>query len=88
MFRISGRRPPATLDDVTIERLLDGGAIDDLPDALQPLGEVLAAASGSPRPEELEGATAAAASFITARAAATHATRRTRSISEIGRAHV
>ena len=80
MFRISGRRPPTTLDGVTIERLLDGGAIDDLPDALRPLGEVLAAASGVPRPGELEGATAAAASFITARAAASNVARRSRSI--------
>ena len=80
MFRISGRRPPITLDDVTIERLLDGGAIDDLPDALRPLGEVLAAATSAPSPQELEGSTAAAASFVTARAAAGHTPRRTRSI--------
>jgi hypothetical protein len=80
MFRISGRRPPVTLDDATIERLLDGGAIDDLPDALRPLGEVLAAATSAPSPQELEGSTAAAASFVTARAAAGHTPRRTRSI--------
>ena len=80
MFRISGRRPPVTLDDVAIERLLDGGAIDHLPDALRPLGEVLAAATGAPSPQELEGSTAVAASFVTARAAAGHTPRRTRSI--------
>jgi hypothetical protein len=80
MFRISGRRPPTRLDDVTIERWLDGGSIDDLPDALRPLGEVLAAATNAPSPAELEGSTAAAASFVTARAAAGRSRRRARTV--------
>jgi hypothetical protein len=80
MFRISGRRPPATLDDATIEHLFDGGSIDDLPDALRPLGEVLAAATSAPTPEELDGSTTAAASFVIARASAGLKPRRTHSV--------
>jgi hypothetical protein len=75
MFRISGRRPPTAPDEATIERVLDGAPIDDLPDALRPLGEVLAAATSAPGPAELEGSTAAAAAFVTARAAAGRARR-------------
>src|SRR4051795_8809765 len=75
MFRYRVCPPSPPLDDATAERLLTGAPLDDLPATYRPLGELLAAASGPPRPHELRGSTAAAAGVVAAHAAA-HGSRR------------
>jgi hypothetical protein len=80
MFRNRVRPPTPPLDDVTAERLLRGGPIDDLPDAFQPLGQLLADASGPATADELDGSAAAAAEFVTAHHTATKPRSRTWSL--------
>ncbi len=80
MSWISGPRPTTTFDLTASEHLLDRGPFDGLPDAERRLGELLAAAARAATPEELEGATAAAAAFLTGRAAVGHGLRRTRTV--------
>ena len=78
MFRYRVRPPTPLLDEAAAERLLSGAPIDDLPDTFQPLGELLAAASGPPTPDELDGSAAAAAAFVAAHHAANRTLPRTR----------
>src|SRR3954452_23503511 len=80
MFRYRACPPSPPLDDATAERLLTGAPLDDLPATYRPLGELLAAASGPPRPHELRGSTAAAAGVVAAHAAANGSRRRHRSM--------
>jgi hypothetical protein len=69
MFRRPGSCPDPPLDAATLERLLSGGAIDDLPDAYRALGCSLAAAAAPACADELAGEAAAeaAAAFVAAR---------------------
>jgi hypothetical protein len=69
MFRHRVRPPLPPLDEVTAERLLRGAPIEDLPDAYQPLGQLLADARRPATDAELEGSAAAAATFVAAQAA-------------------
>jgi hypothetical protein len=66
MFRNRVRPPTPPLDEVTAERLLRGAPIDDLPEAYQPLGQLLADARRPGTEGELAGSAAAAASFVAA----------------------
>src|SRR3954447_25125969 len=72
--------PSPPLDDATAERLLTGAPLDDLPATYRPLGELLAAASGPPRPHELRGSPGARGGFRAPPAAANGSPRRHRSM--------
>jgi hypothetical protein len=76
MFRNRVRPPTPPLDEVTAERLLRGAPIEDLPEAYQPLGQLLADTRRPATDTELAGSAAAAAMFVTAHSAANGARRR------------
>ena len=80
MFRNRVRPPTPPLDEVTAERLLRGAPIEDLPEAYQPLGELLADARRPATDAELAGSAAAAAAFVAAHDAANRPRRRVRSL--------
>jgi hypothetical protein len=80
MSRHRIRPPSPTLDETTAERLLDGVPIEDLPDAFQALGRLLADANHPACGDELDGSAAAAAAFVAAHDAAKKPRRRTRTM--------
>jgi hypothetical protein len=80
MFRNRVRPPTPPLDEVTAERLLRGAPIDDLPEAYQPLGKLLADTRRPGTHGELAGSAAAAAMFVAAHSAATSSRRRVWSV--------
>jgi hypothetical protein len=71
MFRHRARPPLPPLDEATVDRLLDGAPIAELPEAYQPLGQLLADARSPALEQELDGSAAAAATFVAVRAAET-----------------
>ena len=80
MFRNRVIPPTPPLDEVTAERLLSGAPIDDLPEAYQPLGQLLADARRPGTDAELAGSAVAAATFVAAHHAANGPRRRVRSM--------
>jgi hypothetical protein len=73
MSRRRVRPPLPPLDEPTAERLLRGAPIEDLPEAYQPLGELLAEARRPGTDAELAGSAAAAATFVAVHAVNTGA---------------
>jgi hypothetical protein len=71
MSRRRVRPPLPPLDEPTEERLLRGAPIEDLPEAYQPVGELLAEARRPGTDAELAGSAAAAATFVAVHAANT-----------------
>lgn len=80
MFQHRARPDTPPLDEATAERLFAGVPIDDAPDAHRRVAELLAIVSRPATPDELEGAAAAAAEFVTAHDAANQPAHRTRPV--------
>ncbi|HEY3672910.1 MAG TPA: hypothetical protein VGN51_18365, partial [Acidimicrobiia bacterium] len=80
MFRHRTRPDFPPLDEATAERMLDGEPVDAASDSHLRVLELLGILSRPAAPEELEGAAAAAATFVTAHDAATRPVRRTRPV--------
>src|SRR6478735_2537724 len=76
MFRHRVRPPSPQLDEITVERLLRGAPIEELPDAFQPLHQLLADANAPASADERRGSAAAAAAFVVAHDAANAPRRR------------
>jgi len=80
MFRHRARSDTPPLDEATAERMLDGAPIDDISDSQRRVLEILGILAQPATPDELEGAAAAAATFVTAHDAANQPAHRTRPV--------
>src|SRR4051794_12064664 len=78
MFRPRARPDSPPLDEATAERMLDGAPVDGISDSHRRVMEILGILARPATPDELEGAAAAAAAFVTAHDAANRPVRRTR----------